>query len=72
MPGEVSRSNPGPPDEGPYLPSWNYPGGKPNVCPCGHHEGFHNDGGECLNRHKCGCTGLPPHLFTDFGAGVDF
>lgn len=46
MPGEISRSYEGPPDDAPYVPSWCYPDGKPHMCPCGHHEGYHNDGGE--------------------------
>ncbi|HET8762047.1 MAG TPA: hypothetical protein VFM12_01430, partial [Gemmatimonadales bacterium] len=24
----------------------------------GHHEGYHNDAGECLQRLRCGCKGL--------------
>lgn len=58
MPGEVSRSNPGPSDESPYCPDYCYPNG-PRMCPCGHHEGYHNDQGECLLAHQCQCKGLP-------------
>jgi hypothetical protein len=61
MPGPVSDSNPGPRDDAPYIPPWCYPGG-PKLCPCGHHEGYHNDAGKCLHANhfdKCGCTGLP-------------
>jgi len=32
------------------------------MCPCGHHEGYHHDNGECLHAYhysKCGCTGIP-------------
>lgn len=65
MPGDISRSHKGTPDHAPYAPSWCYPDGKPNVCPCGHHEGYHNSKGECLNRATCGCTGLPMQLLTD-------
>ena len=62
MPGSVSDSYKGRPDDGPYVPSWCYPNG-PRVCLCGYHEGYHNDAGECLHaRHftKCQCKGLSP------------
>lgn len=61
MPGPVSDSYRGPPEDGPYVPAWCYPNNQPRVCRCGHHEGFHNDAGECLHAHdfsKCGCTGF--------------
>jgi hypothetical protein len=61
MPGPVSDSYQGPPDHGPYVPDYCYTNG-PKMCPCGHHEGYHNDRGECLHAHhfsKCGCSGLP-------------
>ena len=35
-----------------------------SLCPCGHHEGYHNDAGVCLQRHKCGCAGLPTEAYT--------
>lgn len=60
MPGPVSDSHRGPSHQAPYVPSWCYPRG-PKVCPCGHHEGYHNDRGACLNRQRCGCAGLPAH-----------
>ena len=67
MPGPVSDSFAGPPDDGPYVPSWCYPGG-PLMCPCGHHEGFHGDDGACIRAVSCGCTGLPAScLSTDDG-----
>lgn len=28
------------------------------MCQCGHHEGYHNDAGECLHAQTCKCTGL--------------
>ncbi len=59
MPGPVSDSSPGTPDDAPYAPSWCYPGGQPLMCPCGHHEGYHSDNGVCLLRGACGCSGLP-------------
>ena len=62
MPGPVSDSSKGSRNDAPYVPSWCYPGGA-KVCPCGHHEGYHNDAGMCLHAKrfsKCGCTGLPP------------
>lgn len=62
-PGPVSDTNPGPPDDAPYVPSWCYPNG-PKACPCGHHEGYHNDDGECLLRYQCYCTGLPTECLT--------
>ena len=58
MPGEISRSSVGPADDTPYVPSWCYPKG-PRPCPCGHHEGFHDDLGECLLTNDCHCPGLP-------------
>ncbi len=58
MPGEVSRSNPGPSEEAPYVPSWCYPNNDPPMCACGHHDGYHNDAGACLLSHKCGCAGM--------------
>ena len=60
MPGEISRSNTGPRDDAPYVPSWCYEDG-PRMCQCGHHEGYHNDAGQCLHAHrfsKCGCAGF--------------
>ena len=63
MPGPVSDSYKGPGAENPYVPSWCYRNG-PQVCPCGHHEGYHNDAKECLLRHKCGCSGLPAECLT--------
>jgi len=56
MPGPVSDSHKGPPDDAPYVPSWCYPNG-PKMCPCGHHEGFHAGAGRACVR--CGCEGLP-------------
>jgi hypothetical protein len=59
MPGPVSDSYKGTPDDAPYVPSWCYPNNTPKMCPCGHHEGYHNDAGECLNAWRCKCSGLP-------------
>lgn len=73
MPGEISRSATGTPDHAPYVPSWNYPNSEPKVCPCGHHEGYHNSDGQCLHAHhfdKCACTGLPKDCFTSDEAFV--
>lgn len=61
MPGPVSDSHKGTPDHAPYVPSWCY-GKGPRMCPCGHHEGYHNDKGACIHAQhftRCGCTGLP-------------
>lgn len=72
MPGPVSETSKGPPDDAPYVPTWCYPGGTPKVCPCGHHEGYHNDDGECLMRSRCGCSGIPSDCVTsdeEFFAG---
>lgn len=69
MPGPVSDSYQGPPEDGPYVPSWCYDAPGPKMCPCGHHEGYHNDRGECLHARwftKCGCSGLPAHCLTPF------
>jgi hypothetical protein len=75
MPGPVSESYKGTPDDAPYVPSWNYPNG-PKMCPCGHDEGYHADDGVCLferydfskrkarSHPRCGCTGLPAHCRT--------
>jgi len=58
MPGPVSDSSRGPAEDTPYVPPWCYEHG-PKMCPCGHHEGYHNDAGKCLRAHRCGCAGLP-------------
>lgn len=63
MPGPISDSHKGTPDHAPYVPSWCYRSG-PRLCPCGHHEGYHNDKGTCLHAAACGCTGLPPESLT--------
>ena len=63
MPGPVSESYKGTPDDAPYVPSWCYRNGT-RMCPCGHHEGYHNDAGECLRHHICNCTGLPAECRT--------
>ena len=66
MPGPVSQSSKGPGPESPYVPSWCYRNG-PKECPCGHHEGYHNDAGKCLLQHKCRCKGLPAACLTPLG-----
>jgi hypothetical protein len=58
MPGEVSRSNPGPSNDAPYVPSWCYDEPGPLMCQCGDHEGYHNDAGQCLRSDRCGCAGF--------------
>src|SRR5579872_4416578 len=58
MSGEISRTNPGPPADGPYVPSWCYPNNKPRICVCKCHEGYHNDHGECIRKSVCGCKGI--------------
>jgi hypothetical protein len=63
MPGPVSDSYNGPPDDAPYVPSWHYKKG-PRLCPCGHHEGYHADNGKCLLSHQCQCKGLPVDCLT--------
>lgn len=63
MPGPVSQSHPGPSDDTPYAPSWCYLKG-PKMCPCGHHEGYHDSDGACNQQHLCNCTGLPPECLT--------
>jgi hypothetical protein len=65
MPGPVSESSKGPGLRTPYVPSWNYIHG-PKMCPCGHHEGYHNDGGKCLLFLECRCSGLPADCLTDW------
>jgi len=64
MPGPVSDSSIGPSDMTPYVPSWCYPDNSPKMCPCGHHEGYHNDAGACLRASECGCAGLPANCLT--------
>lgn len=74
MPGPVSDSYQGMPDDAPYVPSWNYTHG-PKMCPCGHDEGYHDDQGVCLFRRYdfskskrkhpvCDCAGLPADCLT--------
>ena len=63
MPGAVSDRFKGPGDGTPYVPSWCYPKGA-RMCPCGHHEGYHNDAGTCLLHGTCRCTGQPADCFT--------
>lgn len=57
-PGPISDSYKGPREDSPYVPSFHYRKGA-NMCPCGHHEGYHADDGKCLLAYKCGCEGLP-------------
>lgn len=64
MPGPVSDSSRGPSDYAPYVPSWCYPLGSPKMCPCGHHEGYHDDAGVCCMARLCGCKGLPADCLT--------
>ena len=64
MPGPISESFAGPGEHCPYVPSRNYPNNAPRTCPCGHHEGFHNDTGECNQAKLCGCKGLPDDCLT--------
>jgi hypothetical protein len=64
MPGPVSDPYAGPRESDPYVPSWHYPRGA-KTCPCGHHEGYHNSMGQCINVRSCGCRGLPPECFTE-------
>ena len=66
MPGPISESYKGPRDGSPYVPSHCYEHG-PKMCPCGHHEGYHNDAGACVRRHECKCAGIPPECVTPFG-----
>lgn len=63
MPGPISQSHKGTPDGAPYVPSWCYSKG-PRMCPCGHHEGYHNDAGQCLHARACQCTGLAADCHT--------
>lgn len=63
MPGEISRSYEGPGDNSPYVPDHCYSNG-PKMCPCGHHEGFHNSDGKCLLDAECGCACLPSRCET--------
>ena len=66
MPGPVSQSYRGPGPSSPYVPDWCYPKG-PKMCPCGHHEGYHNDAGACLQARNCRCHGLPGDCCTPLG-----
>lgn len=66
MPGPISESFKGTQDHAPYVPAHIYKNG-PKMCPCGHHEGYHDDHGRCLHAvhfTKCGCTGLPADCLT--------
>lgn len=71
MPGPVSESFGGTPNDAPYVPSWCYDNNAPPMCSCGHHHGYHSDSGNCLHAHhftKCGCAGYdgpdPDHQAT--------
>lgn len=66
MPGPVSQSYKGPRDDAPYVPGHLYSRG-PKMCPCGHHEGYHNDAGACLLAARCRCAGIPPECVTPLG-----
>ena len=68
MPGPISDTHRGPSRKAPYVPAWCYPNDAPLVCPCGHHEGYHNAGGACLHVATCGCAGLPDECLTPFGS----
>lgn len=61
MPGPISDSYGGPDDRCPYVPHWCYPNNAPRMCPCGHHEGYHNDAGKCS---QCACGGIPADCVT--------
>lgn len=63
MPGPVSESFKGPSENSPYVPYWCYKNG-PKLCPCGHHEGYHNSKGQCLHKSNCHCQGLPTNCLT--------
>ena len=63
MPGSISDSHKGTPEGAPYIPTWCYKFG-PRMCPCGHHEGYHDDKGVCLHTKNCGCPGLPADCLT--------
>ena len=58
-PGPISQSHTGTPDDAPYVPSWCYKSG-PRMCPCGHHEGYHNDAGQCLRAMNATAPGSLP------------
>lgn len=60
MPGPVSDSHKGPPDDAPYVPSWCYEDGPRPCRHCGCHEGYHNDAGACLRAATCRCPGIHP------------
>ena len=64
MPGPMSDTYHGTPDDAPYVPSWCYPDDQPKLCPCGHHEGYHGDDRHCLLSRQCGCVGLPAEYRT--------
>ena len=63
MPGPISDSHPGSSDNCPYVPAHCYMNG-PLMCPCGHHEGYHNGNSQCLRVAECKCSGLPEDCFT--------
>lgn len=47
----------------PYIDRECYPDG-PNMCSCGHHEGYHNGRGTCMYGHICNCVGMPKSKMT--------
>ena len=56
---DVSQSHEfDPSDDVPYVPSWCYPNNHPPMCSCGHHDGYHNDKGQCLKKKECLCGGF--------------
>lgn len=69
MPGPISDQHKGTPAGAPYVPTWCYPNNEPKVCPCGCHEGYHNDDGVCMRTAQCGCSGLPPECLTPMSHG---
>ncbi len=42
-----------------WISDYGYGDGSGKMCPCGHHEGYHNDKGVCLLSRNCRCKGLP-------------
>lgn len=47
----------------PWIRAERYPDG-PNLCECGHHEGYHAHDRSCLFFRDCKCTGIPRESVT--------
>jgi len=61
MPGPVSDSYQGPPEDGPYV---RHVYATARRVSCGHHEGYHNDAGQCMQPLAAAVRELPDDCLT--------